>query len=122
MCRTRMWSAGSPKKKLPTEPTMRRVWAIILRADRRMTEFVKHGTLTVGYKGEFATFVQVSNKKQASLMFNRGARIPRKFAQYSSARLSPAAPATVSRLGWATNCTSSASAGRTFRTFRPTPQ
>ncbi len=38
------------EKKLPTEPTMRRVWEIILRADRRMTEFVKHGTLTVGYK------------------------------------------------------------------------
>ena len=44
-----------------------------------MTEFVKYGTLTFGYDGDFATFVQVSDKKQASLMFNRGARIPGKF-------------------------------------------
>ena len=52
---------------------------IILCADRRMTEFVKYGTLTFGYDGDFATFVQVSDKKQASLMFNRGVRIPGKF-------------------------------------------
>ena|ERR1700686_2942208 len=68
------------EKKLPTEPTIRRVREIILRADRRMTEFVKYGTLTFGYDGDFATFVQVSNKKQVSLMLNRGARIPGKFA------------------------------------------
>jgi hypothetical protein len=68
------------EKKLATEPTIRRVREIILRADRRMTEFVKYGTLTFGYDGDFATFVQVSNKKQVSLMFNRGARIPGKFA------------------------------------------
>src|SRR6202045_4239799 len=67
------------EKKLPTEPTIRRVREIILRADRRMTEFVKYGTLTFGYDGDFATFVQVSDKKQASLMFNRGARIPGTF-------------------------------------------
>ena len=53
---------------------------IILRADRRMAEFVKYGTRTFGYDGDFATFVKVSNKKQVSLMFNRGARIPGKFA------------------------------------------
>lgn len=58
---------------------MRRVREIILSADRRMTEFVKYGTLTFGYDGDFATFVQVSDKKRASLMFNRGARIPGKF-------------------------------------------
>jgi hypothetical protein len=68
------------EKKLPAEPTIRRVREIILRADRRMTEFVKYGTLTFGFEGDFATFVQVSNKKLVSLMFNRGARIPGKFA------------------------------------------
>ena len=54
---------------------MRRVRETILRADRRMTEFVKYGTLCFGYEGDFATFVQVA-KKQVSVMFNRGARIP----------------------------------------------
>src|ERR1700694_1744905 len=67
------------EKKPPAEPTIRRVREIILRANRRMTEFVKYGTLTLGYDGDFATFVQVSDKKRASLMFNRGARIPGKF-------------------------------------------
>src|SRR3981081_3117978 len=52
---------------------------MILGVDRRMTEVVTDGTLTFGYDGDFATFVQVSDKKQASLMFNRGARIPGKF-------------------------------------------
>src|SRR6202022_4509103 len=67
------------EKKPPTEATIRKVGEIVLRADRRMTEFVKYGTLTFGYEGDFATFVQVSNKKHVSLMFNRGARIPGKF-------------------------------------------
>ena len=44
-----------------------------------MTECVKYGTLTFGYDGDFATIVQASDKKQASLMFNRGARIPGKY-------------------------------------------
>src|SRR6202022_210241 len=68
------------EKKPPTEATIRKVGEIVLRADRRMTEFVKYGTLTLGFEVDFATFVQVSNKKQVSLMFNRGARIPGKFA------------------------------------------
>src|ERR1700736_3363414 len=67
------------EKKPPTEATIRAVRHIILGADRRMTEFVNSGTLTFGYDGDFATFVQVSDKKRASLMFNRGARIPGKF-------------------------------------------
>src|ERR1700730_15119654 len=66
-------------KKPPTETTIRAVRQIILGADRRMTEFVKYGTLAFAYDGEFATFVQVSDKKRASLMFNRGARIQGKF-------------------------------------------
>jgi hypothetical protein len=40
---------------------------------------VKYGTLTFGYDGDFATFVQAGVKKQTSIMFNRGARIPGKF-------------------------------------------
>jgi len=67
------------EKQAPMEATIRRVREIILGADRRMTEFVKYGTLTFGYDGDFATLVQVSDKKQASLMFNRGARIPGTF-------------------------------------------
>jgi len=67
------------EKKPPMEATLRRVREIILGADRRMTEFVKYGTLTFGYDGDFATVVQVSDQKRASLMFNRGARIPGKF-------------------------------------------
>src|SRR5437868_15516036 len=67
------------EKKPPAEATIRKVREIILRADRRMTEFTKYGTLTFAYDGDFATFVQVGDKKQASLMFNRGARIPGKF-------------------------------------------
>ena len=63
------------EKKPPHEATIRQVRQIILGADRRMTEFVKYGTLTSGYDGDFATFVQVSDKKQASVMFNRGAHI-----------------------------------------------
>ena len=68
------------EKKPPTEVTIRKLREIILGADRRMTEYVKYGTLSFGYDGDFATLVQVSDKKQASLMFNRGARIPGKFA------------------------------------------
>src|SRR6266566_9785552 len=68
------------EKKPPTEETMRKVRELILGADRRMTEYVKYGTLTFGYDGgDFATMVQVSDKKQTSVMFNPGARIPGKF-------------------------------------------
>src|SRR5947209_10015937 len=68
------------EKKPPTEATMRKVREIILGADQRMTEYVKYGTLTFGYDGgDFATMVQVSDRKQTSVMFNRGARIPGKF-------------------------------------------
>ena len=67
------------EKKPPTEAIMRAVREIILGADRRMTEYIKYGNLGFGYDGDFATFVQASDKKQASLIFNRGARIPGKF-------------------------------------------
>lgn len=52
---------------------------IILRADRRMTEYIKYGTLNFGYISDFAVFVQ-RDKKQVRLMFHRGARIPGRFA------------------------------------------
>lgn len=58
---------------------MRRVREIILRADRRMTEYVKYGTLTFAYEGDLAAFVQLK-KKQVTLMFNRGALIKGRFS------------------------------------------
>ena len=67
------------EKKPPMEATIRAVRQIILGADRRMSEYVKYGNLGFGYDGDFATFVQASDKKLVSLMFNRGARIPGKF-------------------------------------------
>lgn len=57
---------------------MQRVREIILRADPRITEFVKYGTLTFAFHGDLATFVQM-DKKHITLMFNRGARIPGRF-------------------------------------------
>jgi hypothetical protein len=72
------------EKKLPAEATIKQVREIILRADRRMTESVKYGTLCFGYEGDFATFVQVA-KKQVSVMFNRGAWIPGKFPHLEGA-------------------------------------
>src|ERR1700730_4094439 len=80
-----LWVAD---KQPPTEATIRNVREFILGADRRMTEIVKYGTLTFAYDGDFATVVQVSDKKRASLMFNRGARIPGKFAHLDGTGLS----------------------------------
>jgi hypothetical protein len=42
------------ERKPPAETTIRGVQEIILGADRRMTEYVKHGRLTLGYDGDFA--------------------------------------------------------------------
>src|SRR6184192_24348 len=57
---------------------MRRVREVILRADRRLSEYVKYRTVMFAYEGDFASFVQY-NKPQVNLMLNRGARIPGKF-------------------------------------------
>ena len=65
-------------KRPPAEPAMRRVRDVIMGADRRMSEYLKYGTLVFGYEGDFASFVQTAGKT-ASLMFNRGARIPGRF-------------------------------------------
>jgi len=60
------------------EEPLRRVRQIILGADRRMTEYLKHGTVQFAYEGDMANFVQVKSKK-VTLMFNVGARIPGRF-------------------------------------------
>jgi hypothetical protein len=67
------WFAGKP-----AEPILRRVREVILRADPRMAEGTKYGTVTFQCGGDFASFVQ-HNKKTVSLMFNRGGIIPGKF-------------------------------------------
>src|SRR2546430_1035746 len=63
--------------KPPAEKAMRHVREIILRADRRLTEYVKYRTVQFAYEGDFANFVQY-NKPQVTLMLNRGAKIPGK--------------------------------------------
>jgi hypothetical protein len=64
--------------KMPARDAIRRVRDIILGADPRMTEYVKYRTLTFAYEGDLAAFVQLG-KRQVTLMFNRGARIPGSF-------------------------------------------
>jgi hypothetical protein len=60
----------------PLESAMRRVAAVILGADRRMTAEIRYGTVQFVYRGGFANFVQVSKKHQITVMFNVGKRIP----------------------------------------------
>ena len=67
------WFAGKP-----AEPILRRVREVILRADSRMGEGTKYGTVTFHSGGDFASFVQ-HDKKTVSLMFNRGGIIPGKY-------------------------------------------
>jgi len=62
------------EKREPPQAAMRRVRDVILAADRRVTEYVKYGTVTFGYEGDMVTFVQ-ANSRSVTLMFNRGARI-----------------------------------------------
>ena len=68
------WFSGKPG-----ESTLRRVREVVLGADRRLSEHLKYGTVIFASGGDFASFVQ-HDKKTVSLMFNRGARIPGKFA------------------------------------------
>ena len=65
-------------KKLPNEKAMRRVREILLSADPRMSDYIKYGSLLLGYEGDLVSFVQVT-KKNINLMFNNGAKIPGKF-------------------------------------------
>lgn len=67
------WFAGKP-----AEPILRRMREVILRADPRMAEGTKYGTVMFHCGRDFASFVQ-HNKKTVSLMFNRGGIIPGKF-------------------------------------------
>jgi hypothetical protein len=60
------------------EPILRGVRDVILRADPRMGEGTKYGTVMFHCGGDFASFVQ-HDKKTVSLMFNRGGIIPGKF-------------------------------------------
>ncbi len=62
----------------PAEPALRRVRDVILRADSRMSEDTKYGTVLFHCGGDFASFVQ-HNKKTVSLMFNRGSIIPGRY-------------------------------------------
>src|SRR5207244_4638329 len=65
-------------RRLPAEETLRHVRTVILRADPRITEYVKYGTVQFAYEGDLANFVQVKDRR-VNLMFNRGARIARSF-------------------------------------------
>ncbi|HEX2646160.1 MAG TPA: DUF1801 domain-containing protein [Candidatus Dormibacteraeota bacterium] len=67
------WFAGKP-----AESILRRVREVILKADSRMSEGTKYGTVMFHSGGDFASFVQ-HNKPTVSLMFNRGGIIPGKY-------------------------------------------
>ena len=51
---------------------------IILGADRRMTEYVKYGTVQFAFEGDFANFVKV-NEPGVNLMLMRGGRLTGRF-------------------------------------------
>ena len=53
---------------------MRRVREIILGADKRMTEYLKYGTIQFAFEGDFANFVKVS-EPGVNLMLMRGGRL-----------------------------------------------
>ncbi len=72
------------ERKPPAEPAMQRVREVILRADNRLTEYVKYGTVQFGFEGDMANFVQ-HGKKTVTLMFNRGARIKGRFPHLEGA-------------------------------------
>lgn len=57
---------------------MRHVREVLLGADPRISEYIKYGSLLLGYEGDFVSFVQ-TQKKTVSLMFNNGAKIPGRF-------------------------------------------
>jgi hypothetical protein len=69
----------------PLKPAMLRVREIILGADSRMTEVVQYGTVQFVYESPLCNLVQVKNKKQVSVMFNVGGRIPGEFPHLEAA-------------------------------------
>jgi hypothetical protein len=66
------------ERKPPAAAAMQRVREVILRADPRLTEYVKYGTVQFAFEGDMANFVQ-HGKKTVTVMFNRGARIKGRF-------------------------------------------
>jgi Domain of unknown function (DU1801) len=62
----------------PAEALLRRVRDVIMWADDRMTEYLKHGTVQFACKGDFASFVR-HDQKTVTLMFNRGAKLQGNF-------------------------------------------
>ena len=60
------------------ESALRRVTAVILAADARLTAYVKNRTVQFAYEGDMAAFVQPKGTR-VSLMFYRGAKIPGEF-------------------------------------------
>lgn len=62
-------------KQHPLEPAIRRVVEIFRGADPRITAYVKYGNLCMGYVGDFASFVQIAEKRRLNLMFHRGAAL-----------------------------------------------
>ena len=69
------WFTASQR---PAEAALRRVTAIVLGADPRMTVNLKYGTLQFAYRTDMAGFVQ-HKATSVSLMFNRGGAIPGSF-------------------------------------------
>lgn len=66
------------EKKLASEEAARRVREVFLAADPRISDYIKYGTLVIGFEGDMVSFVQTA-KKTVSLMFNNGAKIPGRF-------------------------------------------
>jgi hypothetical protein len=54
----------------------------VLTADPRMTELVKYGTVHFECGSGMASFVQVKDKRQVSLMFNAAGRIKGGFPHF----------------------------------------
>jgi uncharacterized protein DUF1801 len=63
----------------PLKPIMLRVREIILRADRRMSELVKYGTVHFECTRGMASFVQVKDPTRVSLMFNAAGKLKGEF-------------------------------------------
>jgi hypothetical protein len=62
------------ERKHPLEEALRRVRAIVLGADPRVTEAIKWKTPTFAYRGNILSFNPTKNV--VSLLFHRGGEIP----------------------------------------------
>jgi len=78
MPRNKEVDAWFRERKPPAEQAMQRVRDVIHKADPRITEYVKYGSVQFAYDGDMASYVK-HGEKTVSLMFNRGARIKGKF-------------------------------------------